>query len=114
MPDASHSGQVILRRLNRTQYRNTLRDLLEINTFVEDPTEAFPADDEKEGFDNLGESLRMSDFLLRQYLQVARRAIDSATFTGEQPKPQTFTLNDTKSRTHNWRGQNRVTRTSNT
>ena len=69
---ASHAGQVVLRRLNRTQYRNTLRDLLKIDTFVEDPTEAFPADDEKEGFDNLGESLQMSDFLLRQYL--ARRA----------------------------------------
>ena len=98
-------GHGILRRLNRTQYRNTLRDLLKIDTFVEDPTEAFPADDEKEGFDNLGETLQMSDFLLRQYLEVARRAIAIATFDGERPAPQTFTLNETKSRTHNWRGQ---------
>ncbi len=106
--NAAHSapsGQVVLRRLNRTQYRNTLRDLLRIDTFVEDPTEAFPADDEKEGFDNLGDTLQMSDFLLRQLLRVARKAVASASFEGEQPEPQTFTLNDSRSRTHNWRGQ---------
>ena len=101
----AHTGHVVLRRLNRTQYRNTLRDLLKIDTFVEDPTDAFPADDEKEGFDNLGDTLQMSDFLLRQYLQVARKAVADATFDGERPEPQTFTLNDAKSRTHNWRGQ---------
>ena len=103
--EAAHSGQVVLRRLNRAQYRNTLRDLLKIDTFVEDPTEAFPADDEKEGFDNQGDTLQMSDFLLRQYLQVARKAVASATFEGEQPEPQIYTLNDSRSRTHNWRGQ---------
>jgi hypothetical protein len=101
----ANSGQVVLRRLNRTQYRNTLRDLLKIDTFVEDPTEAFPADDVKEGFDNLGDTLQMSDFLMRQYLEVARRAIAIATFDGDRPASQTFALNDTKSRTHNWRGQ---------
>lgn len=103
--EAAHPNPVVLRRLNRAQYRNTIRDLLKIDTFVEDPTEAFPADDEKEGFDNLGETLQMSDFLLRQYLQVARKAIASATFEGAPPEHQTFTLNDTKSRVHNWRGQ---------
>ena len=103
--ETAHAEQVVLRRLNRTQYRNTLRDLLKIDTFVEDPTEAFPADDEKEGFDNLGDTLQMSDFLLRQYLQVARKAIADATFEGDRPEAQTYTLNDAKSRTHNWRGQ---------
>ena len=103
--NSADSHQVVLRRLNRTQYRNTIRDLLNINTFVEDPTEAFPADDEKEGFDNLGDTLQMSDFLLRQYLQVARKAIVQATYEGDQPQPQTFRLNDSRSRVHNWRGQ---------
>lgn len=102
---ASQPGQVVLRRLNRAQYRNTLRDLLKIDTFVEDPTEAFPADDELDGFDNLGEALQMSDFLMRQYLQVARKSIDKATFEGDRPTPQKHTLNDAKSRVHNWRGQ---------
>ena len=68
--------QVTLRRLNRVQYRNTIRDLLLLDLTVDDPTEAFPADDKLEGFDNLGEALQMSDFLLRQYLKVARRLVD--------------------------------------
>ena len=86
---AAKPEQVVLRRLNRAQYRNTLRDLLHIDTSVEDPTEAFPADDEEEGFDNLGATLQMSDFLMRQYLRVARAAVDRATFEGEMPKAET-------------------------
>ena len=97
------SKQVVLRRLNRVQYRNTLRDLLHIDTFAEDPTEAFPADDEEEGFDNLGESLQMSDFLLRQYLKVARSAVDRATFDDEMPEAKTFTPRDKKSRALNFK-----------
>ncbi len=97
------SKSVVLRRLNRTQYRNTLADLLHINTSVEDPTEAFPADDEEEGFDNLGDTLQMSDFLLRQYLKVARAAVDQATFEGEMPEAKTFTPHDKKSRALNYK-----------
>jgi hypothetical protein len=95
--------QVVLRRLNRAQFRNTLRDLLHVDVDVEDPTEAFPADDEEEGFDNLGETLQMSDFLLRQYLKVARRVVDRATFDGEMPVAKTYTLKDTKSRALNYK-----------
>ena len=88
----SGKKQVLLRRLNRTQYRNTVRDLLNLDMTVNDPTEAFPADDKLEGFDNLGEALQMSDFLLRQYLKVARRVVDQSTFSGEKPEPVTYTL----------------------
>ena len=84
--------QVTLRRLNRVQYRNTIRDLLLLDLTVDDPTEAFPADDKLEGFDNLGEALQMSDFLLRQYLKVARRLVDRSTFAGDKPEPVTYTL----------------------
>jgi hypothetical protein len=97
------SRQVVLRRLNRAQYRNTIRDLLKVDVDVVDPTEAFPADDKKEGFDNLGEALQMSDFLLRQYLTVARTVIDRATFVGEQPESQTYKLGDAKSRALNFK-----------
>jgi hypothetical protein len=96
---------VVLRRLNRAQFRNSLRDLLHIDVDVEDPTEAFPADDQEDGFDNLGEVLQMSDFLLRQYLKVARSAVDRATFAGERPEAQTYTLHDTKSRAKNYSAQ---------
>ncbi|MEM7012599.1 MAG: DUF1587 domain-containing protein, partial [Verrucomicrobiota bacterium] len=98
--------QVVLRRLNRRQYRNTLRDLLLIDTLVEDPTEAFPADDEEEGFDNLGETLQMSDFLLRQYLKVAKRAVQRATFEGEMPEAQTYTHRDQRGRALNYKATN--------
>jgi len=84
--------QVTLRRLNRVQYRNTIRDLLLLDLTVDDPTEAFPADDKLEGFDNLGEALQMSDFLLRQYLKVARRLVDRSTFAGHKPEPVTYSL----------------------
>ena len=97
--------QVVLRRLNRAQYRNTLEDLLGLDLSVEDPTEAFPADDKEEGFDNLGETLQMSDFLLRQYLKVARAVVDRATFHGEQPEPKTFKPGDKKTRPLNYRSQ---------
>jgi hypothetical protein len=101
---AEHGAkQVVLRRLNRAQFRNSLRDLLHIDVAVEDPTEAFPADDEEDGFDNLGEVLQMSDFLLRQYLKVARTSVDRATFDGERPEPKTYTLNDPKSRALNYK-----------
>ena len=90
-----HSGrEVVLRRLNRAQFRNTLRDLLHLDFTVSDPTEAFPADDEDEGFDNLGETLQMSDFLLRQYLKVARSVVDRASFAGERPGAVTYQLKE--------------------
>jgi len=98
-----NSKQVVLRRLNRAQFRNSLRDFLHIDVDVEDPTEAFPADDKEHGFDNLGETLQMSDFLLRQYLKVARTVVDRATFEGEMPKAKTYTLTDTRSRALNYK-----------
>ena len=97
------SKRVILRRLNRRQFRNSLRDLLHIDVAVEDSTEAFPADDKMHGFDNLGETLQMSDFLLRQYLKVARMAVDRATFEGEMPEAKTYTLTGTRSRALNYK-----------
>jgi hypothetical protein len=98
-----HSKKVLLRRLNRAQYRNTIRDLLNIDVSIADPTELFPADDKLEGFDNLGEALQMSDFLLRQYLKVARIALDQATFEGDQPGAETYTLATTKARALNYK-----------
>jgi len=85
-------GPRVLRRLNRVQLRNTLRDLLGLDVRAEDPTGTFPPDDELEGFDTLGEGLVMSDFLLRQVLVAARRALDQATFEGPQPEPATFRM----------------------
>ncbi|MCR9198827.1 MAG: DUF1592 domain-containing protein [Planctomycetaceae bacterium] len=82
----SHSaGRVVLRRLNRTEYRNTVRDLFRLDMTDFDPTVAFPADDSVEGFDNIGEGLLTSDFLLAQYLDAAEQVIEKAIRPGAQP-----------------------------
>jgi hypothetical protein len=61
-------GRVTMRRLNRTEYRNTVRDLLWADF---DPTEAFPADDVGHGFDNIGDVLTLSPLLMERYLDAA-------------------------------------------
>jgi Protein of unknown function (DUF1592)/Protein of unknown function (DUF1588)/Protein of unknown function (DUF1587)/Protein of unknown function (DUF1585)/Protein of unknown function (DUF1595)/Planctomycete cytochrome C len=83
----SHSAaRVVLRRLNRTEYLNTIRDLFQLNMTDFDPTVAFPADDSIEGFDNVGEGLLTSDFLLAQYLDAAEEVVEKAIRPGTQPK----------------------------
>jgi len=61
-------GRVTVRRLNRVEYRNTIRDLLAVNF---DPTEAFPSDDVGYGFDNIGDVLSLSPLLMEKYLDAA-------------------------------------------
>ncbi|MEK6238989.1 MAG: DUF1592 domain-containing protein, partial [Planctomycetales bacterium] len=81
----AHSGKIVLRRLNRTEYFNTTRDLFELNMTDFDPTIAFPADDSVEGFDNIGEGLLTSDFLLSQYLAAAEQTLDKVVRPGPRP-----------------------------
>ena len=45
-------GRVTARRLDRTEYTNTIRDLLGVRFRAE---KYFPADDSGDGFDNIGE-----------------------------------------------------------
>ena len=80
-------GQERFRRLNRYEYRNTIRDLLGVNMDSFDPTTSFPADDRVDGFDNIGESLVLSDYLLQCYLEAASRSIDKAVQTREVVAP---------------------------
>ena len=61
-------GRVTVRRLNRTEYNNTVRDLLLVDF---NPTEDFPADDIGHGFDNIGDVLTMSPLLMERYLTAA-------------------------------------------
>ena len=61
-------GRVTMRRLNRTEYRNTVRDLVGVDF---DPTEDFPSDDIGHGFDNIGDVLTMSPVLMERYLAAA-------------------------------------------
>ena len=63
-------GIVLPRRLNNAEYNYVIRDLTGVDL---QPTATFPLDPANEaGFDNSGESLRMSPALLRKYLDAAR------------------------------------------
>jgi hypothetical protein len=68
-------GHVTARRLNRIEYRNTIRDLMgyDFNSEVE-----FPPDDSGNGFDNNGDVLTISPLLLEKYLSAAETIVDKA------------------------------------
>lgn len=74
-PKDPDPGQVTVRRLNRVEYRNTIRDLMGVNfhTDIE-----FPADDSGHGFDNIGDVLSMSPLLLEKYIAAARTIVSQA------------------------------------
>ncbi|HEV7405613.1 MAG TPA: DUF1592 domain-containing protein [Chthoniobacteraceae bacterium] len=76
----------VLRRLNRVEYRNTIRDLLSLNLGSFDPTREFPDDNRIHGFPTNGEKLVTSSFLLRQYLEAAEQIVGRAVYF--EPKPE--------------------------
>ena len=69
-----------LRRLNRFERNNTIRDLFGINLRL---AEDFPADDSGYGFDNNGDVLSLPPVLAEKYLAAADRAVDAAFRTDE-------------------------------
>src|SRR5258706_583006 len=79
-------GRVALRRLNRTEYRNTIRDLMgvEFNT-----TEEFPPDDTGYGFDTIADVLSVSPLLLEKYMQAAERIVNTAVPTAPKVVAET-------------------------
>ncbi len=76
-------GRITVRRLNKVEYKNTVRDLLGVDF---DPTENFPADDVGHGFDNIGDVLTMSPLLMERYLEAAE-AIATRVILVEPPPP---------------------------
>ncbi|HEY3899247.1 MAG TPA: DUF1592 domain-containing protein [Chthoniobacter sp.] len=75
-------GRVVLRRLNRAEYENTVRDLLGVNTSLRD---ILPLDTSADGFDNVGDALHTSSFLLERYLEAADAALNQAIVNRAQP-----------------------------
>jgi len=103
------SNRVVLRRLNRAEYVNTIRDLLDIDF---DP-EFFPEDPPAAGFDNIGTALTLSPLHLELYYDAARQIIDDAIVTGGQPpsikwrfEPEISTKGADRTRVE--RGNNRI------
>jgi hypothetical protein len=77
-PQNPDPGRVTVRRLNRVEYRNTIRDLLgvDFNTTAE-----FPPDDTSFGFDTIGDVLTLPPMLLEKYLDAAEKVVDEAVPT---------------------------------
>lgn len=69
-------GWFIIHRLNRTEYRNTLRDLLGIDPAMHDIAAGLPQDDTGYGFDNIAAVLSMSPLQIEGYLNAAERALE--------------------------------------
>ena len=76
-PKRPDPGHVTLRRLNRTEYNNTVRDLLFVHST---PADHFPPDDSGYGFDNIGEVLSLSPAHMEKLLRAARRGVDEAVW----------------------------------
>ena len=77
-------GRMAAHRLNRTEYTNTIRDLLGVHFRAE---KDFPADDSSDGFDNIGDVLTVSPLLMERYMSAAERIARWAISTEIPAKP---------------------------
>ncbi len=80
---ARRSNTVVLRRLNREEYQNTIRDLVGVDF----DASGFPQDPLAGGFDNNGSALTMSPLQVELYLSAARQILDRALVEGDRPEP---------------------------
>ncbi|MGC9951013.1 MAG: DUF1592 domain-containing protein [Bryobacteraceae bacterium] len=76
-------GHVTARRLNRSEYSNTIRDLLAVDFRAE---KDFPTDDSGYGFDNIADVLTISPVLMERYMDAAE--IIASRAMGADPLPQ--------------------------
>jgi len=81
-----HPGRVTIRRLNKAEYNNTVRELFGID-FT--PADDFPSDDVGNGFDNIGDVLSMPPILVEKYLAAAESIVDK-TLADEQARGAIF------------------------
>ena len=88
------ANRTVLRRLNRVEYERTVCDLLGIQV---DLRETLPLDTSSNGFDNVGEALHISSFLMDRYLEAADHALRLAIANGPQPPllKKRYSLKDT-------------------
>ncbi len=76
-------GHVTLRRLNRHEYRHTIRDLLGVDY---EPAKDFPADDVGYGFDNIGDVMSLPPLLMEKYLTAAEEISEQVIVVDAQPE----------------------------
>ncbi len=78
------AGRVTVRRLNRQEYNNTIRDLFGIDF---KPAANFPEDDSGHGFDTIGDVLSLSPLHFEKYLAAAESILDRSIIAPIQGKP---------------------------
>ncbi len=89
-------GRVTAKRLNRNEYRNTIRDLLAVEFRAE---KDLPTDDSGYGFDNIGDVLSVSPILMEGYLKAAETIASRAMGADPLPKKPIESTCDLKTRT---------------
>jgi hypothetical protein len=80
---ANQNRDVVLRRLNRIEYENSVRDLFDVDVRV---AHLLPSDNSTDGFDNIGEGLAVSAEAIEAYLDAADWVLDAVI--GPQSPPQ--------------------------
>lgn len=85
-PTGTDPGRPVVRRLNRAEYNNTVRDLF--GTALR-PADTFPADDFGLGFDNIGEVLSLSALHIEAYDTAADALVDELFGLGYLPSKTT-------------------------
>jgi len=83
---APDPGRVTLRRLNREEYNNTVRDLVGVDFR---PADDFPSDDVGYGFDNIGDVLTLPPLLMEKYLTAAESISEQAVLADDTPRGNT-------------------------
>jgi hypothetical protein len=94
-------GSVVLHRLNRTEYGNAIRDLLDLRI---DVSSLLPPDDSAHGFDNIAGSLTISPTLLESYATAAARVARMAVGYWKSPTEATYLTSSDASQNHRLEG----------
>ncbi|HYV36838.1 MAG TPA: DUF1592 domain-containing protein, partial [Gemmataceae bacterium] len=83
-PKNPDPGRVTLRRLNRIEYRNTIRDLMGVDYETD---KEFPPDDIGYGFDSIGDVLSFSPLLFEKYIAAATTIVKASVPTNGKVMP---------------------------
>jgi hypothetical protein len=94
-------GSIVLHRLNRTEYANAVRDLLDLEI---DVSTLLPPDDSARGFDNIAGSLTISPTLLESYATAAARVARMAVGYWKTPVEATYLAKGDTSQNHHLEG----------
>src|SRR5213593_3755728 len=98
----ANPGTIVLHRLNRAEYANAVRDLVDLEI---DPATLLPADDSSRGFDNVAGSLTLSSTLLESYANAAGKVARMAVGYWKTPTERTYIAPSDTSQEYHIEGQ---------